>query len=117
MKHRKQHIEQEVEKTLTCLDQAERLEPSPWFAARLQARIDALESEPGRTGLSIWTRLFMKPALLALMVVLNLATLFMAMQPNGNGQETRMQNVASLASDYGITYTDAFFGISEQYEE
>jgi hypothetical protein len=117
MKQKNQDIEQEIEKTLACLDQAERIEPSPWFVTRLQARIHALEGAPERPGLSAWAHLLLKPALLALMVVLNGATVFVAVQSHNSGQEGRLQNVAILASDYGITYTDAFFNVDEEYQE
>jgi hypothetical protein len=117
MTQRKEKIRQEVDKTLSLLDQVDRISPSPWFQQRLQARIEGLESTPTRSGHSIWRLPWLKPALFSVILVLNLGTFWQVIGSNGSDQDSHQQYVENLASDYGMTYSDSFFGVSEAYKE
>ncbi len=65
---RRQRIEEEIGQTLDQMDRADRLPPDPHFYARVMAR---LEERSGRRGLA---PAILRPALLTMLVVVNLIT-------------------------------------------
>ena len=72
--NKKKKIKQEVEKTLQCFDNAEKLEENPFFYTRVKARIDSQEKETKRNARQIaWVVL--KQAFLILIVALNIYTI------------------------------------------
>ncbi|OGN89175.1 MAG: hypothetical protein A2Z74_01230 [Chloroflexi bacterium RBG_13_46_9] len=75
---RKEKIEQEVQKTFESFDQVERLKSNPFFYARLKTRIDDLYSKKKKIRGWEFARRVLKPALLLLIIALNIfsATLF-----------------------------------------
>ena len=107
---RKQKIEQEVEKTLQCFDQIDKIEPSPWFSTRLQARIRSLEDRTERPVLPLFTLKVLKPALLALIVFLNLVTMFVVFQRE-SASTRKSELISSFASEYAYTSTNEILSL------
>jgi hypothetical protein len=110
----RERIEEEVEKTLRCLDEIEEIEPSPFFSARLQAGIRELEEEK----VSFLTRLFgvrgLRPALLGLMVVLNLVSAVLIWQRTHGRSTDRSQYLSALVEEYSLKGGDTY--LSTLYE-
>ena len=75
---KKVKIEQEVQKTLECFDQAERLKSNPFFYARVKSGIDNLHSKKEKIQSWEFAWGVLKPAALLLIIALNIfsATLF-----------------------------------------
>lgn len=107
MSSRQEKIEHEVEQTLAAFNQAQRLSASPWFATRVQNRLQAIPE--ARPGMGLFAIRGLRPALLALIVMLNLVTAVVAVQRSEQYQETRQEYVASFASEYAFTTTDTLF--------
>ena len=107
MSGRKEKIEYEVEQTLAAFTQGERLTASPWFAARVRNRLNALGEAPAPMGRFVFGTL--RPALLALIVTLNLVTAVVAVQRSEQSAETRREYVSSFASEYAYTTPDTLF--------
>jgi len=110
MTDREAKIRQNVEKTLEAFTQAERITPEPWFHRRVIARIQSSPaSAPGPW--SLFALQLLKPALLIVMVILNLTFVVKAYQQNS--QQVRADYVSHLVSDYGYANMDDMFTVNE----
>ncbi|HEX6845539.1 MAG TPA: hypothetical protein VF144_01110 [Chitinophagaceae bacterium] len=95
----KEKIQQEVERTLQCLDGIKRAEANPFLFTRIQARMN----KPA----GVWERTFSfisKPAIAVAIVVLVMTVNGWALW-NGsgsNGTVTAETNVSELASEYNV---------------
>ena len=107
-------IEEEIDKTLRCLDEIEEIEASPFFFTRLQARIREQEEEK----VSFITRLFgvrgLRPALLGLVVVLNLVSAAFIWQRVHGRFEDRSQYLSALVEEYSLNVSDNYLLISDE---
>lgn len=103
---RKQKIEQDVEKTLSCFDHIEHLQPNPWFLTRLQARVRSIEGQTPRPALSLFGLSIVRPAIFALIVVLNVLTVLLVFQRQGDLIEYRSELVSRVAAEYAYAPTD-----------
>ena len=101
-KERKKRIEEEVRKTLECFGQIERLESSPSFFTRLQARIRGLEEKPKHYVIPIFSVGFLRTALLVLIVVLNLVFSILILQQRKSQSENRNEYLSTLALFYDL---------------
>ena len=113
MTDRKQRIEQEVERTLDALGQAPRLTASPWFATRVQNRLNTDTAPAARptAGFGLWGLL--RPALLTVIIALNVFSALFAIQRSDRATEARDYYVSGFASEYAYTNTDAFFALDD----
>lgn len=96
---KKKKIEQEVQKTLEGFDQAERLKSNPFFYTRLRARIeqsDAKQMQP--KGWEFAWRV-LKPALLFLIIALNIFTATQFLKNQNNEPSSREQLLNSFAQE------------------
>ncbi len=113
MTDRKTQIKQNVQKTLEALEvsgQTERIAPDPWFHQRVMAKIQSPPSSAPGTW-SLFSLQILKPALLIVMVVLNLTFVIKAYQQNS--QQVREDYVSHLVSDYGYANMDDMFTVNE----
>ena len=106
---KKERIEEEVEKTLQCFEDFEKLEPNPFFLTRLKAKIRSFEAEQERTiqpGRRLW---FLHPAVLSLLVVLNLFSAILVFRGSDTHMETdsRSQYIAAFAEEYSLNQEDS----------
>lgn len=110
MTDREAKIQQNVEKTLEAFTQTKRITPDPWFCQRVMGKI---QSCPASTP-SLWALFslqWLKPALLIVMVILNLTLVVKAYQQSS--QEAHANYVASFVSDYGYANMDDMFTVNE----
>ena len=114
MKRPNSTIAQQVEKTLALLDETDRVTAGPWFHTRLRTKIDALT--PQTSHKPLWAGFGrLRPALLLLVIVLNLATVFMALRQTGQTSvwnEDRQNELSALATEYQY-YSDS--GLLDTY--
>jgi len=111
MDQRRNRIEHEVEQTLAAFHRTEPLKASPWFAARVRARLTGSSSPQASLG---WFGLLrLGPALLGLIVLLNVATAVVAFQKSGHDAAVRQTYVQSFAWEYAYTTTDMLFELTE----
>ncbi|MFC1764570.1 hypothetical protein ACFL6U_21195 [Planctomycetota bacterium] len=113
MENRQQKIEHEVNQTLNAFDQAPHLQAGPWFARRVRKRLDSDEAAiPLNVG-DAWHLGWLRPALLVLIVTLNLVTAVVAFQRSDDVSEARETYVNSLASDYAYKISDTYFTLED----
>ena len=106
MKNRKEVIEQEVMKTLQCLDEIEIIKSSPLFYTRLQAKIRSLEDRNERFAFKIFSLNVLRPAFLIFIVVLNLISVIYTFQENEYQIDDRNEYISALADDYSFHQDD-----------
>lgn len=94
----KKRIEEEVQKSMELLDQQESLPPDPYFYTRLRARIDSRNQQHRVLSLSL------KPALLALLVMMNLGTAvwYLAGDSSSAEKSNRDTLIELLAEDISL---------------
>lgn len=95
---KKGKIEEEVRKTLDVLDQKELLPPNPYFYTRVQQRIKA-NSENNYT---VWR--YLKPALLIILLLINVSTFIWYFNNAGNYSTTEDQQklIEYLSNDLNL---------------
>jgi len=110
MTDRDAKIRQNVEKTLEAFTQTKRVTPDPWFHQRVMAKIQSCPSS-APSPWSLFCLQLLKPALLIVMVVLNLTFVVKAYQQSS--QQVHADYVASLVSDYGYANMDDMFTVND----
>ncbi len=111
MNPRNHRIEEEIERTLTAFDPSTRLKASPWFAHRVKTRLTDVQDTQAPMGWFAFRRL--RPALLALIVLLNLVTAVVAIQRSEYDATTRETYVESFASEYAYSTPDVLSSLDE----
>lgn len=96
---RKEKIEQEVQKTLESFDQTERLKSNPFFYTQLKNRIDTLSRQKRKTTgwESAWGVL--KPALLFLIIALNIFSVALFLKNRSSNYSNREQLLNIFAKE------------------
>lgn len=96
---KKEKIEQEVRQTLESFDQAERLKSNPFLYTRLKARIEELDAQRRQSnGWEIACGVI-KPALLLLIIALNIFTATIFLKNRNNKSSSREQLLNSFAHE------------------
>lgn len=96
---KKEKIEQEVQRTLEGFDQAERLKSNSFFYTRLKAQIDDLHSQMQKIRSWELTWGFLKPALLFLIIALNIVTATLFLKNRNNESSSRGQLLNAFAQE------------------
>ena len=109
-------IQDEVERTMACLDGLERLEAGPDFLARVRRRVAGEDRQPVPTP---WRRPFfaplLRPALLAVLILANLFTIVLVARAGRTRDAARAASVQAVASDYALTQDlDDLYGATEE---
>jgi hypothetical protein len=99
---KEKQIEQEVEKTLQCLDQIEEIETNPFFYTRLQARLSILDEQREHSFFKIFSPNFLRPAFIMFMIVLNIASAVFIFQGKGSQYEYRTEYIKAFANEYSL---------------
>ena len=107
MTTKKDRIDREVARTLDLLDHTERIEAGPWLLGRVRQRIRTAQTSTGGPGFSVE---LLRPALLALVVLLNLTTVLMTFYHERSSE--RRASVETLISEYQFTGPD---GLLDSY--
>ncbi len=103
---RKEHIEQEVEKTLQCFETSEKIEPNPFFYTRLHAKIRALEEKEERSRRQRFILSSLGPALLVFLVVLNVLSAILVFRESEDQSDVRSQYIAAFVEEYSLGQDD-----------
>ncbi len=96
---RKKIVEREIEATLRCFETEPRLADDPGFYAALRRRIRVEEKAGPGIALPVRRRVLV-PALLTLMVVLNIVTALAVTRTRRTETQTREQGLAALVQTY-----------------
>jgi hypothetical protein len=100
-------IEREIEETLGLLDRQASMAASPDFLIGVRRRIRA--AEPARRSPALFfVRRVVVPALLALLVVLNVVAAVSVQRLRRSDSEARRQGYTALAKDYAAYQGDAY---------
>ena len=95
---KKEKIEEEIRKTLDVFDQKQSLPPNPYFYTRVQQRINE------RSGSKSTTMGFLKPALLTILLLINVATFIWYNNSSANysSAEKQQELIEYLSSDLNL---------------
>jgi hypothetical protein len=108
--NREKEIEQEVMKTLRCLDNIEEIEAGPFFYGCLQAKLENLNKPCENRLRQIFSRRLLRPAYIILLILINLVSAFVILQHAGNSTDTRTdnrkQNILAVAEEYSLSKVD-----------
>lgn len=99
MMNRKAKIEEEVQKTLACFDQAEPLKANPFFYTRLKARIDELDGQKARAKNREFVAGILQPTLLTFVVAVNVFTAVIFFTQKSEENSNRAQLLNAFASE------------------
>lgn len=101
MNDQKEHIQEQIDETMALLGQQAPIKASPWFRHRTHNRVRMLgeASDPKWS----WGGLLLRPGILALVVILNFATIFLAMNPSMETQDIRETYLTTMASEYQLS--------------
>jgi hypothetical protein len=98
---RKKKIEKEVEKTLQCFEQAEKLADNPFFYTRVKARIEGRKA-PARKNVWQFGWSVLKPAFLILIVALNILTVTIYFTSNQSLTSDQDQLLQAFAQEFAL---------------
>ena len=105
---KKKKIEQEVAKTLQYLEKKENIACSPYFQARLMARIKVEEKNKS----SLLIKYFTKPALISTIfvafILINMSSMLWALKESIEEKYDRDTYLSTFAQEYSLNtnYTD-----------
>lgn len=99
---RKELIEREVGETLRCFDEIETIAGNPFFYTRLQGRLGGLGAQREGMIAMILSGRTLRPALLALLVTLNVVLGICFFQESGSQSESREESLTAFASKYSL---------------
>ena len=106
---KKEIIEQEVQKTLQCLEPPKKLPVNPYFYTRLQTRMSSRQKEQAQQDGFFSSRLW-RPVFIGIIIILNLTTAILLYINEGTRQETP----TALAVEYGLNQDNTdYFAINK----
>ena len=97
----------EANKTIASLDELPDIDAGPYFFAQVQQRLGHSGSTERLPLWSVFSGLRFAPALLALVVLLNLATAIITLRDDGQTTSEREEYVELLAERYSLFTTTA----------
>ena len=117
---KRKRVQEEVEKTMACLDQMENLEAGPYFYTRVESRMRSKKREekiklPGFLGVRV-----LKPALLLLLLMVNLISVILLLEKSGDTElvEDKYRSHASqLAREYWPSQDSYDISVTEKMTE
>jgi len=100
-------IEEEVQKTIELLDNIKNVQPNPFLYTRIKAGIE----NGGKK--SSWTTNrsfidFVRPVFFGLLILINLYSLFVFLQDEGENYATREQYIDTLIMEYSPGSTSEY---------
>ncbi len=100
---KRKRVQEEVEKTMSLLDRVENLEAGPYFYTRVEARLRQIEREEKTKQPGIFGVRVLKPALLVLLLIVNLfSAVFFLVESGDTGQAEKKYRsyVSQLVGEY-----------------
>ena len=101
MNDQKEHIQKQIDETMALLGQQAPIKASPWFRHRTHNRLRMLGEASDPRG--SWGGLLLRPGILTLVIILNLTTFFVAMNPSMETQDARETYLTTMASEYQLS--------------
>lgn len=105
-------IREEVQKTLHAFGNIKNIEGNPFLFTRIKANLDVHSGRKNVFGLSGPS--FLKKALVGFLLVLNAVSVFFYLQNSNNVNDSREENISSLAKEYSLVvdrdYLNSSFG-------
>ncbi len=101
--NREQKIQAEVQRTLDCLDRVERMPENPFFASRVLARVNNLDSLRSQAMVIQVAGRLIRPVFIIFLLTVNILTAMVLL--NGNTQsesQSRKQFISSMAEDISL---------------
>ncbi len=111
MHNRKEHIESQVDETMGLLGQQDRIKAGPWFRSQTHNKLRTAGEAPAPRG--SWGLLLLRPGILMVVVALNIATFWVALNPSIETQDIRDTYLSTMASEYQLL---ASWELLEDYE-
>lgn len=111
---------EEVEKTMSLLDRMENLEAGPYFYTRIEARLRSKEREEKTKLWGFPGARVLKPALLLLLLMINLISVFFFLKGSGHtgsAEEKYRTHVSQLVQEYWPTQDTYDISITEKMTE
>ena len=111
MNDQQQHIRKKVDETMALLENQASIKASPWFRSHTLNRLRRT-NEPSASRWS-WGLIWLRPGILAVVVALNFATFFSALNPSVKTQDIRDTYLSTMASEYQLSVSSELL---ETYE-
>lgn len=111
MTNRKQQIQKHVDDAMALLEQQAPIKAGPWFQSHVRNKLQRLH-EPTRS-IGSWGTVLLRPAILLVVVALNLTTVFAALTPSTETEDARETYLNTLASEYQLSVSSELL---EAYE-
>ena len=99
---KKHKIEEVIDMTLSSVDRNEKIECTPFFYTKLMGRIESQEKSRERSELKFNIRDYLRPALLVLIVAVNLLTGIFIYKNSTEQISERTEYIESLSKEFSI---------------
>lgn len=103
--NKEDRIEQEIAKTLACLDNIENIEAGPYLYSRLRARLETPVEPREQWYRQLLSKQMLRPAFLIVLVVVNLITAVLVLQNNRGRIDHRRVHLSAVAEEYSLHST------------
>jgi len=107
MKESKEHIIRKVNETLNILDNVEKIEASPFFATRLEGKLESQMNSKSFFSFLFTPQLKLKPALIALIILINVVSIS-AFLMNSSVRSNHSTEISNLLETYAFDQTDYY---------
>ncbi len=111
MNNKKQQIQTHVDDAMALLERQAPIKAGPWFQSHVQNKLQRLH-EPA-SSIGAWGTVLLRPAILLVVVALNLTTVFAALTPSTETEDARETYLNTLASEYQLSVSSELL---EAYE-
>ncbi len=115
MNDKQQKIQEKVAETMALLECQAPIKAGPWFRSHTLNRLRRV-SEPSASRWA-WGLMWLRPGLLAVVVALNFATFFAALNPSIETQDIRDTYLSTMASEYQLSASTEILGSYETTTE
>lgn len=110
---KKELIEQEIDKTLRCFDEGERLVVDPYFYSRLKAKLSQKETLTVGFSMERVLNAVMRPSFILLLLLFNIFSAFMIYVHLENQLDVKEQYLKTFARQYSIAGSFDLFGYGD----
>ena len=98
---KKHKIREEVEKTISLLDKVEEIDINPFLFSRIKVQLDSRAVASEKKSFD-WIFKVLRPAIVAVLLLVNIYSVIAFYQSSYSNQETRQQYLDSIANEYVI---------------
>jgi hypothetical protein len=107
MKKRNKHIDEKVNKSLAFLDNMEKVEASPFFNTRLEARLEKQTDNKSFFSFLFTTQYNLKPVLIGLVLLVNVLSISIFMI-NTNSASKYSNEISNLLETYAFDQSEYY---------